>query len=459
MQRNAPPRPPIGGLYHAAAYDTSRPVISHWEATAPPPPDGCDRLEGDTACDVAVIGGGYTGLSAALHLARDHGIDVAVLEAGHPGWGASGRNGGFCCLGATKLSGPAMLRRYGEEETRRFWRAQVEAIGLVDRLAGEEGIAFDRTRDGTIEVAHKPGRLEGLWEEARFLADYAGIRCEVWSREELAEQAYHGPEAHGAMLTGAGFGLHALKYHRGLTGAALRRGVRFHARSPVLDWRREGEGHRLVTPRGSISARRVMVATNGYTSDRLHPALAGTFLPAFSNIVVTRPLTAAEQAAQGWVTDRPVSDTRTLLFYYRLLPDGRFLLGARGDSIGSPRAAAGMRRWMIRRLGEMWPAWRGVEIEAFWTGLVCLSANLTPMVGRLTDEPSVFYGLAYHGNGVATATWTGRALARAVAGANDPDSVGVPAPMAAPPKRFPLAAWRQWGLRAAYLGYRIGDAL
>ena len=161
----------------------------------------------------------------------------------------------------------------------------------------------------------------------------------------------------------------------------------------------------------------------------------------------------------GQPTGAPVTNNAHPAFYYRLLPDGRFLLGARGDSIGSPRAAAGMRRWMIRRLGEMWPAWRGVEIEAFWTGLVCLSANLTPMVGRLTDEPSVFYGLAYHGNGVATATWTGRALARAVAGANDPDSVGVPAPMAAPPKRFPLAAWRQWGLRAAYLGYRIGDAL
>lgn len=449
----------IGGLYHDAAYDTGRVVDSHWEATAPPASSGCERLQGDSTCDVAVIGGGFTGLSTALHLARDHGVDVAVLEAGPPGWGASGRNGGFCCIGAGKLSGPAMLERYGEEETRRYWRSQVEAVELVDTLATDEGFDIDRTTTGIIEVAHRPSRWTALHEEARFLTRYAGIRTEVWSRDALAAHAYAGPEAHGGMLNGIGFGLHPLKYHRGLTAATMRHGARLHARSPVMAWQRANGGHRLVTPAGSLSARRVVIATNGYTADGLHPALAGTILPALSNIVVTRPLTEAEREAQGWVTDRPVSDTRTLLFYYRLLPDGRFLLGARGSTRGDPGSAASMRRWMMRRLGEMWPAWRDVPVERFWSGLVCLSANLTPMIGRVPDDPGVFYGLAYHGNGVATATWTGRAIARAITGTNDSESVGVPAPMAAPPRRFPLARWRLWALRAAYLGFRIRDAL
>jgi glycine/D-amino acid oxidase-like deaminating enzyme len=110
-----------------------------------------------------------------------------------------------------------------------------------------------------------------------------------------------------------------------------------------------------------------------------------------------------------------------------------------------------MRAWMERRLGQMWPAWAAVETERFWSGLIALSARMTPMAGRLPDDPSVAYGLAYHGNGVAMATWTGRALARLLVGANDPAGTSLPAPLAETPRRFPLAAGRVWGLRAAYL--------
>ena len=124
-------------LYHPDLYDVSQPVPSYWEDSAPLSQTGYAPLEGDAGCEVAIIGGGYTGLSTALHLARDQGIEARLLEAGPIGWGASGRNGGFCCLAATKLSIGQLLKRYGEAETKRFYAAQLEAIGLVAALAAE----------------------------------------------------------------------------------------------------------------------------------------------------------------------------------------------------------------------------------------------------------------------------------------------------------------------------------
>jgi glycine/D-amino acid oxidase-like deaminating enzyme len=446
-------------MYHPSAYDTGRKVPSYWEATAGPAPGGCAPLSGDASCDVAIIGGGYTGLSAALHLAHDHGIDAAVLEAGPPGWGASGRNGGFCCIGGAKLSGAAMMARVGLDEVRRFYASQIEAIDLVDALGRDEGIDYDRQGHGTLEVAHKPARYATLKADADWYRVIAQLPCRIHSPEEWAEQGYRGSEAHGALLIEAGFALHPLKYHRGLTAAALRRGARVHTESRVDRWEREGGRHRLITRGGTLTARRVVIATNGYTPDTLHPYLAGTFLPAFSNIVTTRPLTSAELAAQNWQTETPIWDSRNLLFYFRLLKGGCLLFGARGGTSGTPASEARFRTWLERRLGEMWPAWAGIATTHFWSGLVCLSANLTPMVGRVPDEPSVFYGLAYHGNGVTTATWTGRALARSIAGADDSGGVGIPALMAAPPRRFPLPAWRRRWLQAAYLWYRLKDML
>ena len=141
----------------------------------------------------------------------------------------------------------------------------------------------------------------------------------------------------------------------------------------------------MTTPLGTVTADRVLVATNGYTPEGLSPMLAGRVLPALSSILVTRPLTAAEQAAQGWTKPALVADTRQLLFYIRLLRDGRLLFGARGGTDASPAAFARQRAWMERRLGEKFPAWRGVGIDYAWWGLVCLASDRLPHLGWLDD--------------------------------------------------------------------------
>jgi glycine/D-amino acid oxidase-like deaminating enzyme len=444
-------------LFHSSVYDDTRPVESYWEAGAPPP-DGFRPLEAEESCDVAVIGGGYTGLSAALHLARDHGIDVRVLEAGHIGWGASGRNAGFCCLPASKLSIQEMIARYGLDETKRFYAAQLEGIELVRALGEDEGIDYDRRGDGNLTVAHSPRRFRELEEEAEALTRLFGIGTTLYGREQFAEVGHDSSEQFGALHLAAGFALDPLKFAVGLGRAAARRGAVLHPHSRVLDWRRAKGRHRLVTAGGGLAARRVIVATNGFTREGLHPALDGRILPALSNIVTTRPLSEDELAAQKWRTENPICNTRQLLFYYRLLPDRSFLFGARGDTTGRPEDGARMKAWMVRRLGEVFPHWRDVPISHFWRGLVCFTRDLTPAVGRLEDDPGVWYAYGYHANGVNTAPWTGRALARLVAGAESEERA-LPAVMAGPARRFPFAALRPWYLRGVCLYYRMTDDL
>ncbi|MDH3411023.1 MAG: FAD-binding oxidoreductase [Gammaproteobacteria bacterium] len=445
-------------LYHPDIYDVSRPVPSYWEDNAPVSQQGFEPLDTDESCDVAIIGGGYTGLSAALHLARDYGIQARVLEAGHVGWGASGRNGGFCCMPATKLSIPELIRRYGLEETQHFYRAQMEAIDLVRSLGEEEGIDYDKSGEGILDVADKPSRMQGLRQEHDALKKLFGIDSELIDKKKFQQNYFDCAELEGGLLVHAGFGLNPMKFVGGLGKAAVRRGAVVHGKSPVTGWRKENGVHHLRTPRGTLTARQVIVAVNGFIREELNAALDASALPAISNIIVTRPLSNDELQAHAWRNTSPAVTTKKLHNYFRLLPDRRFLIGGRGDYHGSAQSGQAMRAELEARFHELFPNWREVSVSHFWRGLVCVTRRLSPCIGRLDDDQSVWYGFGYHGNGVCNAPWAGMMIARNMAGANR-DLAGIPKVMRGLSPSFVFPGLRLWMLRAAYTYYRIKDAL
>ena len=443
-------------LYHPSIYKADRHVESYWAASAGDEVDGWSELSGDERCDVAVIGGGYTGMAAALHLARDYGRDVRILEAGPPGWGASGRNGGFVGPDSTKLGLSELKNAFGDEATRTYYRNGLEAIDLVRQLGEEEGIDFDPQGDGELGVAHTASRMDGMDEWAQVWGDMLGRKVEVWNREQLAERGYAGPEAFGGYFTHAGFALHPLKYGRGLARACIRRGVGFHGHSEVMAWEQDGPRHRLRTRGGTLTADKVIIATNGFTRDKLHPGVSGTLLPALSNIIVTRPMSDEEVARHKWVTECPVWNTRTLVFYYRMIKGNRFLLGARAATRNTEAATEQYRCWLIEQFHAMWPQWSDIEIDYFWRGFVCLSAARVPHIGELPESPGVWHAFGYHGGGVGWATFSGRAVARLIVG-NEPADAWLSPVVRSQLRRFPLPWMRLWYLRAAYLWYGMKD--
>jgi hypothetical protein len=439
--------------------DTNAPgqahVDSYWAATGGPEITDATPVSSDMDVDIAIVGGGYTGLSTALHLGRKFGLASHLLEANRIGWGCSGRNGGFATLGIGKTSMEGWVRRWGEAEARRIFDQSGDAVRLVRRLLAEEGIDADATPDGNLELAHRPNRMRVLEHDQRLLETRFGVKSRLIDKSELERTYLISREAHGALLFDTGFALHAMKYVRGLARAAQRAGAVLHDSSPVQRWTRDGKRHVLTTPGGEVRARQVVIAGNGYTGDRLHPAIDGRLLPALSNIVVTRPLTEAERRALNWTTTLPISDTRNLLFYFRLLPDHRVLFGARGGIEDTAASRATHKDWLLRRLADMFPILKSIEATYFWNGWVCVPFDKSPHVNSIEDG-TVHYALGYVGTGVALATYCGLLLAHRLAG----DDSLRPSPLLARPlPRFPFPVLRRTYQRAMYTVFELQDRL
>jgi glycine/D-amino acid oxidase-like deaminating enzyme len=390
---------------------------------------------------VAIIGGGYTGLAAARTLAR-HGAQVTVLERHEIGWGASSRNGGFVLPGY-KPEIEALARRLGLAEARRLFELSLNAVRELESLIGEESIECGYVRCGTVLLAARPGHLAGLERSRRFLQRELAHETELLGpsevRSEIGSSRYH-----GGLLDLLAGSVQPAALVRGLARAAERAGARLAPGVEVRGVEPGGEGFVLSTTAGEVRARDVLVATNAYTGSAV-PALQRRVVPVGSYLVATAPLDAGlvrRLVPRG----RVLSDTKNLLYYFRLSPDGRMVFGGRAAFTPTPQSRTAPI--LTRGMTEVFPELAGVPIEYAWGGQVAFTVDQMPHAGRLDG---IHHALGYGGHGVAMATWLGARMGDALAGAGE-----IPR-LTSPFRAVPLYRGTPWFLPFVGGYYRVRD--
>jgi glycine/D-amino acid oxidase-like deaminating enzyme len=406
--------------------------------------------------DVAVIGAGFTGLSAARTLAK-RGAKVAVLESETIGWGASSRNGGMVLTGM-KLGVNQLISMYGRELTRRMYAASLATIDCVEQIVRDENIACDFARTGHLEVACKQKHFDDYARQAEVIAREFNHELRVVQRNELSAEI--GSKIYyGGMVDETSVGLNPARYVAGLASAAMKVGAEIFERARVESLQREsrqGEaGWKIATSRGAVWAKDVFVATSGYTG-RATPALQKKIIPIGSFIITTEVL--PEKLAQELSPrNRMIYDSKNYLYYYRLTPDRRMLFGGRAAFFPENdqtvrRSAEILRRGMI----EVYPQLSDAKVEYVWGGTLDFAFDIMPHAGQIDG---MYYAVGYAGHGVAMATYQGQKMAELMAakatGGDKPENpfVGIPFPGA------PLGLYngKPWFLPFAGAWYKILD--
>jgi len=383
---------------------------SFWLATygeyTPNPP-----VKGGLNVDVAIIGGGFTGLATAYNLRKDDpGMKVAVLEAEVIGFGASGRNGGF----SMTLFGlePAVTKAFfGHQRTVEAHRYMERAVDYVDALVKEHKIQSDYEFPGFLRAATTPGYVKRIQHDLEILTSM-GITNIEWLEADKIRAEVDSPLFLGGWWEPRCGLLNPAKQARELKRIAMQAGAEIYEGTPVTEIKR-GEKFTLSTPCGTVTAGKVVFATNAYS--HLIPGLRSKQVPAFTHMVVTEPLTEKQLAPIGWKHRQGIEDARNLVHYFRLTADNRIAMGGSDVSISygrdmerdlNPRTFADLERDVVR----LFPSLNGIRFTHRWGGPVSVPIDMAPAIGFLGD-PRAVYSLGCVGHGVSMTHLNGRTIA------------------------------------------------
>ncbi len=426
---------------------------SYWASVSGPAPVDDGAINNNIDADVVIIGAGYTGLSCALHLAREHNIKAVVLEANKTAWGCSGRNAGFILKSTGRKPWSAMTKQWGEEVMRGIYSEVCQGVATVNDLI-KEGIDCQVQQAGYIRIAHKPAMMKSLAAQASLLEKTFGYQVEQLSRSDLHQHFMRDENAHGALRFSDGFGINPLKLAWGYQNLARQAGAKIHPGSPVTQWLSENNQQTLITPNGRVNAKKVIIATNGYTPKGFHSSVANRTLPVLSQIIVTEPLTEQQLNACNFITSNVVMDTRALKYYYRKLPDNRILFGGRGAITGKSADDPFYAKRLLSVLKQSFPALHSINYQYAWSGWICMALDDIPHINHAEDNENVLYAMGYCGNGVSFAVQAGKRLADKVAGKALPK---LPMFEQQLPK-FPLPALRRLGQWSYFHYGKIKDS-
>ncbi len=384
---------------------------SFWLATAgiaeenPP-------LDGDTHVDVAVIGGGFCGISTSYYLKRANpSLRVAVLEDRVVGFGASGRNAGFA-MTLMGLTLDITSFRFGKEKTKQAYDFGHRAVDHIGQLVDSHGIDCDYEKPGLLTVATNKGQAKRLQHEIR-LADELGIEDVDWYGAEKTRSLVDSPTYIGARWEEQCALINPAKFVRGMKTVAEAAGVEVYERTPVLEFRKGKKTLKLQTPKGRVKADKVVFATNAFSSR--FPALNSKQFPVFTYIVLTEPVSPAQLGAIGWAGRQGIEDARNLIHYYRLTADNRLLFGGSdamyyfGGPLDHDRNPAVFRQ-LEKDLKRTFPSLRDVRIEYKWGGPVSVPMDFFPAMGYLGDDKRVAYSMGCVGHGVAMMNMAGQIM-------------------------------------------------
>jgi glycine/D-amino acid oxidase-like deaminating enzyme len=416
---------------------------SLWTATAGPLATYAP-LNGDTATDIAILGGGYSGLHAALALA-ERGRDCLVLEARQPGWGASGRNGGQVIPGVHPAP-RTLKRRYGDDRAERWLRESARSADILFEAIAAHNLECDAQESGYLVLAHTDSALQRLAARAEAMRPY-GEASRMLSAGETAELS--GTSAYiGARLIARGGHLHPVKLAAELARAASHLGARIHGESAATNIEHSDGSWRIETARGTVTAGGLIVATNAYTNT-LFPDIDRSLVRVCSLQAATAPLGGrAKEVLPG---GQAASDTRRLLHYFRLSPDGCLVMGSRGPfTTDIAMADTGRLR---RGVAKIFPQLADEPFQMCWAGWVGMTLSDHPSLARIGPRGCALYG--YNASGVAISAVLGRAAARLAEGAQDGD-IAVPVE---PIKPMPLHRFSRIGARAAIAAFGLLDRL
>ena len=428
---------------------------TYWIGTAGAPPADDGPVSHDFDADVVVVGSGYTGLSCAIHLAKDHGIKAHVLEANTIAWGCSTRNGGQAQISSGRLKRSEWIQRWGVDVAKKLHNEVCDAFDIFRDLIGSGEFDCDPQEGGHFYVAHKPGVMGRLRSECELLNSVFGYPASILSREKLHEEYVADQEAAGALHEPDGTCIHAAKLAFGYQSMARKLGAKVHPASPVMGWTIKNGIHHLTTPGGTVRAKSVALATAGYTPPGLSQYTNHRLMPILSNSIVTRQLTAEEKAACGFKTRSPLTDTRTLRHYYRILPDDRVQIGSRSAITGSdaenPKHLALLQAGLYRKF----PVLEGIDLDYSWWGWVDVSHDMMPRIFQPDPSKTIYYALGYGGNGVMYSAQAGRRMAQMVAG--KAEKLDLPIFTSPLPSHGILTPFRRLGQRLMYVWYNLQD--
>jgi glycine/D-amino acid oxidase-like deaminating enzyme len=430
---------------------------TYWAATAGPTPDDDGPVAGDFDADVVIIGSGFTGLATALFLAKEHGIKAVVLEANRVAWGCTSRNGGQGQNASGRLYRSQWIERWGLQTARRL-DAEIR-FGFETFKSLVADADCDPQPGGHLYVAHREKKLAFLENETRVMRDQFGYDARMLGRDEVRGNYCNDQDAWGAMHESEGICVHPLKLAYSYLRRAREGGARVHPSSPVIGWETKNGVHHLKTPGGTVRAKSVGIATGAYTAPGLHPTLTNRYFPVLSNSIVTRPLTDAELKATNFLTHEAITDTRTLRFYYRLLPDKRVQIGSRSAITGADASRDAHYRLLVEGLARKFPPLKGIQVDYSWWGWVDVAHDMMPRIVQPDSRQSVFYALGYGGNGVSFSAHAGRRMAQRIAGHGD---AAFDLPIYDSPLQFPrqgewAAPFRRFGQGMLYRWYHLRD--